>query len=68
VNAGKRLAQHIKTLIKVRKTTAEKVAFEADISKSYLSAMLRSKKSPTVRTLEKLAAALEVNIKAFFED
>jgi len=49
-------------------TTAEKVAFEADISKSYLSAVLRCKKSPTVRTLEKVAAALEVGIRDLFGD
>jgi len=66
VNAGKLLSQRLKTLIKERKTTAEKVAFEADISKSYLSAVLRCKKSPTVRTLEKIATALELDIRDLF--
>ena len=68
MNAGKRLSQRLKALIKERMTTAEKVAFEADISKSYLSAVLRCKKSPTVRTLEKVAAALEVGIRDLFGD
>jgi len=68
VNAGKRLSQRLKALIKERKTTAEKVAFEAEISKSYLSAVLRCKKSPTVRTLDKIASALEVDIRDLFEN
>ena len=46
--------------------TAEKVAFIAGVSKSYLSAVLRCKKSPTVRTLEKIAHALQVDIKDLF--
>jgi transcriptional regulator with XRE-family HTH domain len=68
VNAGKRLSQRLRALIKEHKTTAEKVAFEAEISKSYLSAVLRCQKSPTVRTLEKIAGALEVEIKDLFEN
>ena len=46
--------------------TAEQVAFTAGISKSYLSAVLRCKKSPTIRTLAKIADVLEVDIKQLF--
>lgn len=66
VSADKRLARRIKDLIAQRKTTAEKVAFEAEISKSYLSAVLRCQKSPTVRTLDKIAHALEVELRELF--
>ncbi len=62
----KRLSDKIKILIKKQGITAEKVAFIAGISKSYLSAVLRCKKSPTVRTLAKIAEALEVDIKELF--
>ena len=66
MKAGRRVADRIRTLIKKRNTTAEKVAFEAEISKSYLSAILRGKKSPTVRTLEKIARTLEVQVRDLF--
>jgi transcriptional regulator with XRE-family HTH domain len=66
VHAGQRVSRKIKELIKQHKTTAEQVAFIADISKSYLSAILRCKKSPTIRTLEKIARALDVDVKDLF--
>jgi len=66
VRVGQRVSGRIKAFIKQRKTTAEQVAFIAGISKSYLSAILRCKKSPTIRVLAKIAEALEVDIKDFF--
>ena len=65
VHIGQRVSRKIKRLIKQRQTTAEQVAFIAGISKSYLSAVLRCEKSPTIRTLAKIAEALEVDVKEF---
>jgi transcriptional regulator with XRE-family HTH domain len=64
VQIAQRVSRRIKALIK--QTTAEQVAFVADISKSYLSAILRCKKSPTIRTLAKIAEALEIDVKELF--
>ena len=63
---AQRVSRRIKALIKQRQMTAEQVAFVADISKSYLSAILRCKKSPTIRTLAKIAEALDVDVKELF--
>ncbi len=38
----------------------------AGISRGYLSTLLRGKKSPTLRTLEKIANALEVEVGELF--
>jgi transcriptional regulator with XRE-family HTH domain len=67
MRAGERLQKGLQNLIRERGTTAEQVAFAAEISKSYLSAVLRGKKSPTVRTLEKLAQALDVDVEQLFK-
>lgn len=66
MSVGQRVSRRIREVIKLRHTTAEQVAFVAGISKSYLSAVLRSKKSPTIRTLAKIADALEVDIRELF--
>ncbi len=60
MKASQRVALNI---IKVRKEkgyTQERLAYESDISKGYLSEVESGKKSPTVRTLAKLAEVLEV--------
>ena len=66
MSIGKRLSTRIRALIKARKTTAEKVAYESGISKSYLSAVLRCRKSPTIRILDRIAKTLEVDVKELF--
>ena len=66
MDAAKRLSIRIKELIRQKKTTAEKVAYEAEISKSYLSAILRGIKSPTLRIIQKIARALDVEVKDLF--
>ena len=66
MQVSRRVSGRIRKLIKHRATTAEQVAFVAGISKSYLSAVLRCKKSPTIKTLAKIAEALEVDIKELF--
>lgn len=40
----------------------------AGLSRSYVSAILRGRKSPTLRTLEKLADALDVDVRDLFPD
>ena len=61
-----RLIKRLKALIRARHTTAEKLAYESGISKGNLSDILRGKRSPTVRTLEKIAKNLGVDIRELF--
>ena len=54
-----------KNIIKIRKKkgyTQERLAYEAEISKGFLSEIESGKKSPTVKTLGKIADTLEVSL------
>jgi len=62
----RRLAERIQALQKARDFTQEQLADFAVVGRGYLSAILRCKQSPTVRTLQKLARALGVTVKELF--
>lgn len=47
--------------------TQERLAYESEISKGYLSEIESGKKSPTVRTMVKLSKTLEVELYKFFK-
>jgi transcriptional regulator with XRE-family HTH domain len=59
----RRLAVRIKTLARGRRLSANKLADFADVGRGYLSDILAGHKSPTVRTLAKLAKVLEVEVR-----
>lgn len=59
---GKRL-----TLLREQKgLTMEKLAYENDVSKGYISEIEAGRKLPSLKMLEKLANALDVDIKELF--
>jgi len=49
-----------------RGLTMEKFAYEHDISKGYVSEIEAGKKLPSLKMLEKMAEALEIDIKELF--
>lgn len=67
----KALAQRIGANIKKHRQksglSAEKLAYENDFSKSYLSEIENGKKFPTIAFLLKISNALSVEITEFFE-
>lgn len=62
----RRLVARIRELQRRKKMTAMRLADFAGIARGYLSDVLAGKKSPTVRTLVKLAAALDVEVRDLF--
>lgn len=60
---GKRVAvlRHSKNL------SQEELADKCGIHRTYIGALERGEKSPTLNTIEKLANALEITIKELFE-
>jgi len=60
MDAGDKVRLNIVKIRRKKGYTQEKLAYEADVSKGYLSEIESGKKSPTVRTLQKLADTLEV--------
>lgn len=62
VNATDRVRRNIVKLRQERGYTQERLAYESGISKGYLSEIESGKKSPTIRTLEKIAETLETRL------
>ena len=57
------IARRIGAAMKRKKMSVNKLADFAGIGRGYLSELLRSKKAPTVKTLAKIAAALDVDLR-----
>jgi transcriptional regulator with XRE-family HTH domain len=64
---AKRLGKRIVELRRQRQITAEKLAYENDVSKGYLSDVENGKKLPSLSFLNMLAKALSVQLKELFE-
>lgn len=59
-----------KNIVKFRKErayTQERLAYESEISKGYLSEIESGKKSPTVRTMVKISLTLATDLHKFFK-
>lgn len=65
-NIAVELGKRIKVLRKERGISQEELSFKAGISAAHLGQIERAVKKPTVETIGKLAAALEVPVTALF--
>jgi len=63
-----RVGKRIRQLRTERKWTQQMLADHADIGQDHLSELERGKKEIGIRVLERIAAALDVRLKQFFED
>ncbi len=59
----KRTVAQVRRIAKGKGLSVNKLADFAGISRGYLSRLLRAEQSPTLDTLEKLADALDVEVK-----
>jgi len=57
------IAKRITATMKRKKLSVNHLADYAGIGRGYLSELLRGKKAPTVKTLAKIAAALDVDLR-----
>lgn len=57
------ISRRIEQAAKRKKWSHNQLADFAGVGRGYLSEMMRGKKSPTVRMLAKIAAALEVSVR-----
>lgn len=62
MNAKDRVRKNIVKLRQEKGWTQEKLAIEADISKSTLCTIESGKQNPTIVTIEKIAKALKVKL------
>lgn len=59
----RQMASRIRQLAKKRKLTANRLADFSGLGRGFLSNILTGKKSPSLRTLAKIAAALDVPVR-----
>lgn len=64
---AKQLGKRVSAIRREKKMTSEKLAYEAGISKGYLSDLENGKKLPSLRVLALLAEVLGVKLQRFFE-
>lgn len=64
---AKQLGKRISGVRREKKMTSEKLAYEAGISKGYLSDVENGKKLPSIKVLAELAEVLGVRLRRFFE-
>ncbi len=61
--AHRRFIARVRALMRQRRWSANKLADFSGVARGYTSDMLAGKKSPTLRTLSKIAQALEVDVR-----
>lgn len=61
------LADRIKYLQEKQKLTQEKLAYQSGISKGGLSEIIRGLQEPTLFTIVKICAGLNISLKQFFD-
>jgi len=62
VKASDKVRRNIVRIRQEKGYTQERLAYESGISKGFLSEIESGKKSPTIRTLEKIAETLEITL------
>jgi putative transcriptional regulator len=67
MTATDRVRHNIVKLRQKRGWTQEHLAFEAEISKAGMCVIESGQRSPTIRTLEKIADALDINMTKLFK-
>ncbi len=66
MTAKARVARNLRKFRVRREVSQEALAVDAGIDRTYVSRLERSLENPTVGVLERLAAALEIDIADFF--
>jgi transcriptional regulator with XRE-family HTH domain len=64
---ARQLGKRISQARRQRGMTSERLAYENDLSKGYLSDIENGKRLPSLKTLEKIAKALRVKLKELFD-
>ena len=62
------LATRLKAAMRRKRWSANQLADFAGVSRGFVSEVLQGKKSPTLRTLAKLAAALDVQVRSLLPE
>ena len=61
------VGKRIRELRNEKELSQEKLAFKADIDRTYLAGVELGKRNLSIKSLEKIVKALETNFQTFFE-
>ena len=61
------VGQRIKEIRSVQGLSQEKLALKAEIDRTYLAGVEQGKRNPSLKSLEKIVTALEVDFEEFFK-
>ena len=61
-----KFGNRVRELRKLKNLSQEELAFRADVHRTYIGMIERAEKNITLLNIEKIASALEVNIKELF--
>lgn len=65
---NEKIGLRIKELRNSLGLSQEKLALKAEIDRTYLAGVEQGKRNPSIKSLEKIIEALEVNFSEFFKD
>ena len=60
--ARQRFARNVRTIRRLRNISQEQLAFDADISRAYLSDVEKANRAVTIDVMEKISVALNVDL------
>lgn len=63
-----KFGQRVREIRKQKNLTQEDLSFKADLHRTYIGMIERAEKNITLLNIEKIAKALNVNIKELFDD
>ncbi len=63
-----KVENRIKELRKIEGISQEKLAFKAELDRTYVAGVESGKRNLSIRSLEKILNALDVSFEKFFED
>ncbi len=63
-----RVSTRIRRILQKKGMSAEKLAFSIDMSKAYMYDFLNGKKDTSLKTLQRIAEGLNVEVEDFFHD
>lgn len=63
-----KIGSRIKELRKEKGISQEKLAFSANLDRTYVASVESGKRNPSVKSLEKILVALDVSFEEFFKN
>lgn len=68
MNTKEKIGLRIKTIREEKELSQKDIAYTADLDRSYIASVENGKRNISIVNIEKIAHALKVSVKTFFDD